>query len=235
MGLLDALGSDDAKLGIALLSASGYSPTPMSFGQRLGGAMGQFNAERTAAQDRALRQKLLQSQLDENASQNALRQSQITRANALADAPNQLFGWGGGGAAPSGAAGAAPANMGGGVQPGSLKGVPLASVTRYKMMGGPDLTKQWELENIGTAQQPGWVARADGSREFLGDPSKGLTVGPDGITRPMQSRDPQNARRQKRPRASKRERRRSTLTARSPSARGWTCMAAMVRLPATPT
>ena len=75
--------------------------------------------------------------------------------------------------------------MGAGMQPGSLKGVPLAAITRYKMMGGQDLTKQWELENIGTAQQPGWVVKADGSREFMGDPSKGLTVGPDGVTNVM--------------------------------------------------
>jgi hypothetical protein len=79
MGLLDALGSDDAKLGIALLSASGYSPIPMSFSQRLGGALGQFNAERTDSADRALRTKLLQSQIDENANQNLLRQGQLAR------------------------------------------------------------------------------------------------------------------------------------------------------------
>lgn len=79
MGLLDALSSDDAKLGIALLSASGYSPTPMSFGQRLGGALGQFNAERTDSAQRALKTKLLQSQIDENASQNLLRQGQLER------------------------------------------------------------------------------------------------------------------------------------------------------------
>jgi hypothetical protein len=79
MGLLDALSSDDAKLGIALLSASGYSPTPMSFGQRLGGALGQFNADRTSSADRALKTKLLQSQIDENASQNLLRQGQLER------------------------------------------------------------------------------------------------------------------------------------------------------------
>jgi len=79
MGLLDALSSDDAKLGIALLSASGYSPTPMSFGQRLGGALGQFNADRQSSADRALKTKLLQSQIDENASQNLLRQGQLER------------------------------------------------------------------------------------------------------------------------------------------------------------
>lgn len=79
MGLLDALSSDDAKLGIALLSASGYSPTPMSFGQRLGGALGQFNADRQSSADRALKTKLLQSQIDENASQNMLRQGQLER------------------------------------------------------------------------------------------------------------------------------------------------------------
>ena len=179
-GILDFLQTPEAQMGIGLLAAGGPSTTPMNVGQRVQMAMQGM----TAQQQNALKMKLLQSQVDENASQVQLRQAQAARANALADAPNSLFGWGGS-PQPGAASGGVPANMGAGVQPGSLKGVPLAAITRYKMMGGQDLTKQWELENIGTAQQPGWVVKADGSREFLGDPSKGLTVGPDGVTNVM--------------------------------------------------
>ncbi|MBT2300359.1 hypothetical protein J7E70_07765 [Variovorax paradoxus] len=74
-GLLDFLSSDDAKLGIGLLAAGGYSPTPLSTGQRLQMAMQGVNADK---QD-ALKLKLLQSQVDENASQNALRQATLAQ------------------------------------------------------------------------------------------------------------------------------------------------------------
>lgn len=129
MGLLDALGSDDAKLGIALLSASGYSPTPMSFGQRLGGALGQFNAEKTAGQDRALKQKLLQSQIDENASQNLLRQAQLARQTRQdAYYMGGGMGGGGGGVASMTAPGGAPASpTSAGVVPGSALGATAGS------------------------------------------------------------------------------------------------------------
>lgn len=106
MGLLDALSGDDAKLGIALLAASGYTPTRMSFGQRLGGALGQFNAERQADADRTLKLKLLQSQMDENSSQAQLRQAQIgklTSDQAFMDNIGKRLS--GGGAAPAGVTG----------------------------------------------------------------------------------------------------------------------------------
>ena len=110
MGLLDALSSDDAKLGIALLSASGYSPTPMSFGQRLGGALGQFNADRQSSADRALKTKLLQSQIDENASQNMLRQGQLERQKRQ-DAYYMGGDAGGGTMAPPAATSAVPGSV----------------------------------------------------------------------------------------------------------------------------
>ena len=122
MGLLDALSSDDAKLGIALLSASGYSPTPMSFGQRLGGALGQYNADKTASSERALKLKLLQSQVDENASQNMLRQGQLERQKRQ-DAYFMGDVGGGGGVAPMTAPGGAPQAQGG-VAPGSALAPP---------------------------------------------------------------------------------------------------------------
>lgn len=39
MGLLDVLNTDEGRLGLGLLAAGGYSPTPMSFGQRVQSAM----------------------------------------------------------------------------------------------------------------------------------------------------------------------------------------------------
>jgi len=45
-GLLDLLQSPDAQLGLQLLAAGGYSPTPMSAGQRISGALQNYNSSR---------------------------------------------------------------------------------------------------------------------------------------------------------------------------------------------
>lgn len=75
MGILDFLQTPDAQMGIGLLAAGGPSTTPMNVGQRVQMAMQGMNAQ----QQNALKMKLLQSQVDENASQNALRQAQLQR------------------------------------------------------------------------------------------------------------------------------------------------------------
>lgn len=138
MGLLDALSSDDAKLGIALLSASGYSPTPMSFGQRLGGALGQFNAERTDSAQRALKTKLLQSQIDENASQAQLRAAQAAqeaRKQATQEAWFQRLQRGGGGSSPA---------LSGGPGGGVVQGLTADDVLGARLAGLPDFTPLWQ-------------------------------------------------------------------------------------------
>jgi len=75
MGILDFLQTPEAQMGIGLLAAGGPSTTPMNVGQRVQMAMQGMNAQ----QQNALKMKLLQSQVDENASQNALRQAQLQR------------------------------------------------------------------------------------------------------------------------------------------------------------
>jgi hypothetical protein len=77
-GILDFLQSPDAQLGIGLLAAGGPTtdPNQTGFGQRLAGAMNSV----TANQQVALRAKLMQSQIDENAAQNLLRQQQALDA-----------------------------------------------------------------------------------------------------------------------------------------------------------
>jgi hypothetical protein len=75
MGILDFLQTPEAQLGIGLLAAGGPSTTPMSVGQRVQSAMQGMNAQ----QQNALKTKLLESQIAENNSQNAVRQSQIDR------------------------------------------------------------------------------------------------------------------------------------------------------------
>ena len=174
MGLLDALSSDDAKLGIALLSASGYSPTPMSFGQRLGGALGQFQADRTAAQDRALKQKLLQSQLDENASQDLMRKAQIgdmQRKQAILGS----FGSALGGAPSSSGGGSAPAGMGGG---GTLANMTPDQIAQLKL-AGVDLTDVYKMATVPTSVAANSYSYLPGQApRFMADPTKLTTIDP---------------------------------------------------------
>lgn len=72
-GFLDFLQTPDAQLGIGLLAAGGYSPTPMTAGQRIAGAVGSFQAQQAALQDAKLKRQLVQSQIDENTVQSAAR------------------------------------------------------------------------------------------------------------------------------------------------------------------
>lgn len=74
-GLLDFLQTPEAQMGIGLLAAGGPSTTPMNVGQRVQSVMQGMNAQ----QQNALKTKLLESQIAENNSQNAVRQSQIDR------------------------------------------------------------------------------------------------------------------------------------------------------------
>jgi hypothetical protein len=60
MGLLDFLNSDDARLGIGLLAAGGYTPTKQSFGQRVATAF----AGEDARKQEALKAQMLLAQID---------------------------------------------------------------------------------------------------------------------------------------------------------------------------
>lgn len=91
MGLLDALQSPEAQLGLGLLSAAGPSAVPMSFGQRLGGAMQQFQAAKIAEEERrqkaamqALQARLIESQIGETQAQALQRQAAAQEAQRKA-------------------------------------------------------------------------------------------------------------------------------------------------------
>lgn len=89
-GLLDALNTDEARLGLSLLAAGGYSPTPQSFGQRVQGALQSVEAQKRGA----MQGKLMQSQIDENASQAQARQQQIELARRKQAERDAMLGFG---------------------------------------------------------------------------------------------------------------------------------------------
>lgn len=89
-GILDFLQTPEAQLGIGLLAAGGPTTDPnrTSFGQRLQGAMQGMDAQA----QQALKNKLLQSQIDENTSQDAMRKQQLAMAQRQMMMQNQLLG-----------------------------------------------------------------------------------------------------------------------------------------------
>lgn len=109
-GLLDFLNTDEGRLGLGLLSAGGYSPTPMSAGQRIQSA---FQGQDAYKQNQ-MRGRLLQSQIDENDAQTAIRKATVEAQMRKRDALPGLFGQGmsPGAASPDGMGqGAAPQGL----------------------------------------------------------------------------------------------------------------------------
>lgn len=163
-GLLDALNTDEARLGLGLLAAGGYSPTPMSFGQRIQSAMQGQDAQKRGA----LQNKLLQSQVDENASQAQLRQQQIDLAKKKQEMDALFMGGGLLGSAPTApgagafsSAAAGPGAPGGQTAPAGgftaqqisqQFGIPYeAVIADYKFNGGKKIA-----ELISERTKPNW-------------------------------------------------------------------------------
>jgi len=89
-GILDFLQSPEAQMGIGLLAAGGPSTTPMNVGQRVQMAMQGM----TANEQNKLKLKLMQSQIDENSSQDAMRKQQLAMSQRQMAMQNQLLGFG---------------------------------------------------------------------------------------------------------------------------------------------
>jgi hypothetical protein len=171
MGLLDFLGTDESKLGLGLLAAGGPSTVPLSFGQRLQGAMQGLDADKQGQ----MRLKLLQSQIDENASQAELRKAQLSQKQWAQGMTAGLLGDIGG------------TSMGGGsnVPPmagAGLRGVPVERVAALKAAGGPDLLEAWKAVNVPTSMAAGSYAMTPGQAPvYMASPEKGLGIGPQGV------------------------------------------------------
>lgn len=94
MGLLDlnwdALNSDQGRMALGLLAAAGPQERPMSFGQRLAGAMDQFRSQKAAederkqrAQQQALQTQLVQMQLAQAKAQQEQQQRALANEEAF--------------------------------------------------------------------------------------------------------------------------------------------------------
>lgn len=135
MGILDFLQTPEAQMGIGLLAAGGPSTTPMNVGQRVQMAMQGMNAQ----QQNALKMKLLQSQVDENVSQNALRQAQLTQQQRR-DAYFMGDGMSGGAASPASPATGLPGSAG--LQGGAPMAAPGVAAAGAPIAAGGDRFSQ---------------------------------------------------------------------------------------------
>lgn len=180
-GLFDLLDSDDARLGIQLLAAGGYTPQRMSTGQRIAGALQGVQAQR----DGDMRRQLLKSQIDENSSQARLREAQLAKqaqilgltSNLLGDSGAVATNMGGGSNVAQEAEGA---EQGGGAS--GLRGVPIERIAALKAAGGPDLIEAWKTVNVPTSLPAGGYAFTPGrAPTYMADPSKGLGIGRNGV------------------------------------------------------
>jgi hypothetical protein len=195
MGLLDALGSDDARLGIGLLAAGGYSPTPMSLGQRVQMAMQGMDAQK----QNQLKTKLMQSQIDENSSQNATRAAALDKQLQLSKMVQTLFG-GGADAQPATSPGAftpstdgmgptmppsmqAPQGQGG----SRLAGMNIDQVAGLKALGGPDLFEayKWTKDPLQLQQGNTYVDRTTGQSKFMPKVGEGIAPDANGFYAPL--------------------------------------------------
>lgn len=202
MGLLDSLINDPgAQLGIGLLAAGGPTTDPnrSGFGQRLASAMQYASSQ----QNDDLKQRMLKAQIDDVASQNALRQAQVAKAAQLQAMTNGLFGGNayGAGSTPGASAGMGDSTNGTtpagggfaiGVNPGvpmqqsagqnitpqqaaGLRGAPLEKVAALKAAGGADLIDAWKLANVPTQLSAGGYTQLPGQApQYLPDPTKGV-------------------------------------------------------------
>jgi hypothetical protein len=148
-GILDFLQSPDAQLGIGLLAAGGPTtdPNQTGFGQRLAGAMNSV----TANQQIAMRAKLMQSQIDENAVQNQLRAQQMVDAQRKQAILAQWAAGGSpaGGAGAGGPMGGGASPAGGGMSQGAGPDFSPGTLARLKLAG-------IDMTDVAKLAQPNW-------------------------------------------------------------------------------
>lgn len=77
-GLLDIFDNDQARFGLSLLAAAGPQERPMSFGQRMAGAVSAFDQQKRAAEERQAMQAYREMQME------AMRQQAAERERTLA-------------------------------------------------------------------------------------------------------------------------------------------------------
>lgn len=193
-GLFDLLQMPDAQLGLQLLAAGGYSPTPVSAGQRIAGALQNFQQQQvsTAQQQLALQKATQEMQLSR------LLASRFAGGGApaagggggggVATVPmgGALSGAPGAGAGAGGGAGVAASSGGaGGAYPLSLNDIGL--MTAMGMKGADNLFNQYKYATDGVQQVAGnyYKDPMTGAVRYLPKIDNGMQLNPDGSVTPV--------------------------------------------------
>jgi hypothetical protein len=195
MGLLDALNSDEGRLGLGLLAAGGYSATPISFGQRVQSAF--------QGQD-AYKQNQQKSQLLDMQMKNFESEIDARKLAGVKDARQQaliasLFGPGGGGGllgeptspgafVPSadGMGPTMPPQMQQQARPSGLAGMTPDMVARLKL-GGLDLTDIYKFSQEPQKFEAGstYKDRNTGVERFIPKVGEGIAADVNGFYAPL--------------------------------------------------
>jgi hypothetical protein len=188
-GLFDLLQTPDAQLGLQLLAAGGYSPTPVGAGQRIAGALQGFQQQQVSQAQQQL------------ALQKATQEMQLSKLLAGRFAGGGAPAAGGGGVAPV-PVGGAPTSSAGGGRAGGGAGVAAASggaggayplslndiglMTAMGMKGADNLFSQYKYATDGVQQVAGnyYKDPMTGAVKYLPKLDNGMDIGPDGAVRP---------------------------------------------------
>ena len=201
MGLLDFMGSsvDDPKTAATLALAQGLLGGRSGMTGLLGGMQGYVGTMEEAKQ-RALKEQMVKAQLDDIAQQAALRKAQATKANNAMDMASRLMGGGQQGAAPVPQGGGTPSSPPTVPQTGGMGGVqgqqsPASFLSRLNedqitgLIASGALPEKaydiWKFSKVGEQMQPGYQRMPDGRLIYNPDPTKGLTLGPNGQVQAM--------------------------------------------------
>lgn len=182
MGLLDFLNSDESRLGLGLLAAAGPSATPMSAGQRIQAAFQGMDAQKLEK----LKSSLIQSQIDENASQNEQRKYAIQEQKELNALLKGAFG--GASAAPTSPGAFVPSIDGMGptmpksmAPPASVGGIGGMTADQVAMLKAKrvDLTELWKFQQEPHKMEQGstYIDKRTGKTTYM--PKVGEGMAPD--------------------------------------------------------
>jgi|GEM_PF-6894060 len=187
VGLLDILQSPDAQLGMQLLAAGGYSATPMSAGQRISGALQNFQQQQVtnAQQQLALQKATQEMQLSRLLAGRFAGGGASSGAPGGASVPVGSAPAGGGAGGPAVATASGAAGGGSGVAyPLSLNDIGL--MTAMGMKGADNLFNQYKYATDGVQQVAGnyYKDPMTGVVKYLPKLDPGMEIGPNGAVRP---------------------------------------------------
>ncbi len=177
-GLLDMLGNDEALLGLALMSAGSAKPVRTGSAEGLLQSLQFVQGQRQEREDRELKRQSLLAQIEEQKAQAEQRRAAVKKQADLMAAVQSVLG--GQGSPSQYGLGGGGVSLGGvretmTPRPGGLAGASPEQIAALKLQGA-DLLDIWKAAQTGLEQKPGSYYVKNGRQEYIGDPTKGITM-----------------------------------------------------------